>query len=514
MIRYKQLFIAFIFILLSSIVFAQTVGIGEVTSIEAKAKSYESNTKKIEQYKLELPDLEVLWKKKLQKLKDELAALYKERDDLIADMKVGAKCSQCGKYKSEFEKEGKNFEQHLGEVKGYAIPATTTELETTRKVFTEKIAIKKVQINNLEKGDNEIVKKQNDIKKLELENEKLCKEITTHSKNHETKVVSEAKSKHENWAKDLMIFATNILIADDKITIYKAQITRYEQEFLKESEEIKEQVKKENLEEQNQKKTKIEMNEQKIEQIKIAQTNDLAPLENNLAQLIEQKDETERELKNSNLNDIEKVDLTNTLNQLLSKITSITENIDNYKTNVKNKIKALEEENTNLRSDIFQLVSNLTKQQMQEIEKIKPIYDQKKSEAKQAVTTATAELADSKKIYAEKTDFYKKQNQLYLDQVIAETDRITIAGKSINCPVWNDARFQVSANWNKVFPCVNAITTMAKPYSTNVFNSYCPEIPATTYMSNYKSFLNSLNNDDKDAVKGNSNANWFEKITE
>ncbi|HEX8576295.1 MAG TPA: hypothetical protein VF677_08380, partial [Flavobacterium sp.] len=176
---------------------AQTSGIGHITSIELKVATYESNQAKIVQNKAELANLEILWKNKIQKLKDELSAFYKERDNLIADMKVGAKCSQCGKYKSEFEKEGKSFQQHLGEVKGYAIPATTTELETTRKTFAEKIAIRKVQIQNLEKGDNALNKKQSDINTLENENEKLCKEITQYSKNYETTVLAEAKAKQD-----------------------------------------------------------------------------------------------------------------------------------------------------------------------------------------------------------------------------------------------------------------------------------------------------------------------------
>ncbi|MBG7612153.1 hypothetical protein IU405_07820, partial [Polaribacter sp. BAL334] len=110
--------------------FAQTIGIGDVTSIESKALTYESYKAKITQYKDELISLEAQWRNKIQKLKEELALLYKERDNLIADMKVGARCSQCGGWKSDFEKKGESFEKHLGEVKGYAIPATTEELET------------------------------------------------------------------------------------------------------------------------------------------------------------------------------------------------------------------------------------------------------------------------------------------------------------------------------------------------------------------------------------------------
>ncbi|WP_231749434.1 hypothetical protein, partial [Polaribacter sp. BAL334] len=76
-----------------------------------------------------------------------------------------------------------------------------------------------------------------------------------------------------------------------------------------------------------------------------------------------------------------------------------------------------------------------------------------------------------------------------------------------------EVRFQVMGNWNKVFPCVNTLTTMAKPYSYSVFNSYCPGKSTASYMAAYKNFLISLDEVDKEAVKGNSNVFWFEQLT-
>ena len=491
----------------------QTLGIGDVTSIESKSLTYESNKGKIDQYKQELISIEAACREKIQKLKVELAALYKERDDLIADMKVGAKCSQCGKYKSEFEKEGKSFEQHLGEVKGYAIPATTEELESTRKMFIEKIALKKVQIQNLEKGDNAVNKKLNDINNLEKANENLCKEITNHSKNYETKVYSEAKSKHDNWVNDLMSYATNILIADDKITIYKARIIRHEQEFRKESETIKERVKKENLETQNEKNLKIVANIQHIKDIQNEQFNYISPLELNLNNLKAQKNETEKELIQVNVPDSTKATLTVTLNQLAIQISNLEKNILDYNSNVKSKIISLENECKKLKDEVFQLIANLPKQQETEIAKTKANYDLKKLEANQSVTKSMNDLANAKNLYSEKAGYYKKQNQIYVDQIISESNRMFIAGQKISCPIWNDVRFQVMGNWNKVFPCVNSLTTMAKPFSSNVFNSYCPEKSEASHMASYKSFLIELNAEDKEAVKGNSNVFWFEQIS-
>lgn len=513
MIAQTYRYCLFVFSLISLNASAQTIGIGNVTSIEGKALTYESYKAKIAQYKEELKSIEALWRDKIQKLKDELAALYKERDNLIADMKVGAKCSQCGKYKSEFEKEGKSFEKHLGEVKGYAVPATTSELEATRKKFTEMIALKKVQIQNLEKGDNAVNKKLNDISNLEKANENLCLEITTHSKNYETKVFSEAKAKHDNWVNDLMTYAINILIADDKITIYKARVIRYEQEFQKESEMTKARVKKENLEAQNEKNARISTNKQVIKDIQIEQVNYIQPLENSLIKLKEQKNETQKELMKLSLTDSIKTTLKASLNKLVIQISTLEKNIFDYNTNVKSKITLLENENKKLTNEVFQLNVNLSKQQAEEIAKIKPTYDRKKLEASQLVTKSTSELANARKLYSEQAEFYKKQNQLYVDEVVSESNRMVIAGQKVSCPIWNEVRFQVMGNWNQVFPCVNALTTMAKPYSYNVFNSYCPGKSAASYMAKYKNFLLGLNEEDKEAVRGNSNVSWFDLIT-
>jgi len=500
--------------MLSENIYAQTAGIGSVTNIESKAQLYENNKIKISQYKEELITLEARRKDRVQMLKDELSSLYKERDDLIADMKVGAKCSQCGKYKSEFQKEGKSFERHLGEVKGYAIPATTDELEATRKMFTEKIALKKVQIQNLEKGDNAVNKKLNDISNLEKANENLCKEITNHSKSYETNVFSEAESKHGNWVNDLMGYATNILIADDNITIFKARIIRYDQEFNKESIAIKEQIKNDNLKAQNDKNAKIVTNQQQIKQIQIEQANYLAPLENNLIKLKEKKIETEKELIKLAITDSIKAKLSASLNQVVVQIISLEKDMLDYNTSIKNKISSLESENKKLTTEVFQLNANLANQQAQGIAKIKPVYDQKKLDASQSVSKSTTELASARKLYTEKAEFYKKQNQLYVEQVISESNRMVIAGQKISCPIWNEIRFKVMTNWNQVFPCVNKLTTMAKPYSHNVFNSYCPGKSLASYMAKYKSFVNGLGDEDKKAVKGNSNVFWFELITQ
>jgi DNA repair exonuclease SbcCD ATPase subunit len=494
--------------------FSQTAGIGEVLSIESKVASYESNKSKIEQYKSELAQLEGEWQKKIQKLRDELAALYKERDDLIADMKVGARCSQCKEWKSEFEKRGVNFAQHLGEVKGYAIPATTSELEATRKSFTERIALKKVQIQNMEKGDKSLLQKQAAIDELIKANEEICKAITAHSKSYERVVFSEAKNKHEQWMNALMTYAINILIADDKITIYKARVVRYEKEYQEESLKVKERIKKEVEERQKAKTASIATNEAKIKELLAEQENALNPQEIKLGELKQQVYEVESGLRKTTTPDSLKGGLNADRKQLLERIAILEQSIKDYKEKVQSRITQLNNDSKRLKDEIFQLSVELPKLQAQEVAKLKPVYDKKKADANQAGVQATTELANARKAYSDKASYYKQENQLYIDRVIMESNRMFTAGQKISCPVWNEVRGMVMTNWNQVFPCVNSLTTMAKPYSTHVFNSYCQGKSASSYMASYKSFLSGLSEDDQQAVKGNSNSGWFELMTQ
>ncbi|MBS4043789.1 MAG: hypothetical protein KGZ59_08230 [Chitinophagaceae bacterium] len=510
---FRLLFIVF-FIVPAFYCSAQTIGIGDVVSIEAKSNTILSNKNKIEQFKIDLIELEKKWLEKINKLKDEIIALQKERDNLIRDMKVGARCSQCGGWKSDFEKRGENFEKHLGDVKGYAIPATTAELEATRTRFAEKIALKRVQLQNLEKGDNDVIKKQKDLKQLEVLNEKLCKEITEHSKNYETKLLADAKSKHEQWTNMLMDDAINILIADDKISIQKERIIRYEKEFQDESIKVKEAVKKENEEAQTNRKSKIIQHQDKIKNLHEDKDAFINPLQYKLNGLKKDKIDVDQELKNYKLSDSAKTQLLANQKNLYNQINDLVTTIKTYTQSFEKNVNSLKKEIQDLNNEIFQLKVNLNKQQDEAVIKIKPLYDQKKIQAKQAEQSSVLELTTAKKMYIQKEDFYKKKNDDFVNEIGKEASRMFVASQKVACSVWNSVRGNVNTNWSQVLPCVSAITKLAKPYSSNVFNSYCPGVSAASYMSKYKSFLRSLNEDDKEAIRKNSNVSWFELMTQ
>jgi len=135
-------------------------------------------------------------------------------------------------------------------------------------------------------------------------------------------------------------------------------------------------------------------------------------------------------------------------------------------------------------------------------------------QADQALASGNAELTQTQKIYSEKASQYNKLNTDYISTVVSESNRMFAAGQSVGCSVGNEVRFMVATNWNQVFPCVNSLTKLSKPYSANAFNSYCPGKSSSSYLGKYKLFLLGLREEDKEAVKAASNANWFNIVSE
>lgn len=491
---------------------AQTVGINEVISIETKSTLIESNKKKIAESKALLPELEKQWKAKIQKLKDELLQLQKERDNLIADMKVGARCSQCKKWKSEFEKEGVDFQKHLGEVKGYAVPATTSELEEIRKRYAEKMAIIKVQIQKLEKSDNEYTKMLSVIKNLEDENVKLCNEITKHSEYYEKIVTDNGKKNHEEWANNLMNYVCNILIYQDKITLYSERQNLLAKKFQEESEKVKllvkENIEKEKLSLQN----KITINNKSIDDIENAKEIFLTKINADITVKKRQKLDAENELLKADISNDLKSELKTKIETLIAEISQKETELKNYISETELKIEDLKQQNFQLNGNILQLQADITKIQNEEIAKIKSVFDKEIAENKYKQEQAVADLGKSKKEYEAKVKEYKTQNNILAETVSSEVGRIVIYSQKVSCAYRNDSYGIINMNWNNVFSCVNSIAKLAKPYSMNVFNPYCSERLKKSTIDTYRSFLSSLNENEFEIVKANSNQFWFQSL--
>jgi uncharacterized protein involved in exopolysaccharide biosynthesis len=169
-----------------------TDGINQVVEIEAKAAEHKRLTQQAETLKPRIANLEAEKQAKLQQLEAELAAMKKQRDTEISEMKMGYFCSQCNVMKSDMEKKGENFEEHLRRVNGRPIPAGDAAIAAKRQAWTEKIALKTVQINQFKERDyNGLNALKAEMEKLKARLEKICSEIYTLSQTYEQRVTGE-----------------------------------------------------------------------------------------------------------------------------------------------------------------------------------------------------------------------------------------------------------------------------------------------------------------------------------
>ena len=420
---------------------AQTSGSGEVSAIETKASLFESNLKKIAEKKALLPELEAKWRAKIEKVSNELAALAKERDNLIADMKVGARCSQCGKWKSEFEKEGVSFEKHLGDVKGYAVPATTPELEAIRKKYSEKIAILKVQLNRLEKGDDAVLANKKERDQLSEQNNSLCEQITQHSKNYDILVLKEAKQLHEKLSEKIAGNASDYLISNETVNILNNRVLKNQNEFKLQSENIKKFLTTENNDLIETKNTEIKNNEAKITEL-----------------------------------------------QAIKDTLSITKTFDIA--TIEAQIGKLKNSNQNISKENFDLTAGLSPKILKKIAETKTDFEKDSNIIKERLQKEKNNSLDAKKNFDEEIITSNKLNSSFLSLISEEQNRMLIAGKTNSCPIYKETLGKVATNWNQILPCLKNLILSDQIYAS------CATLDIKSYLGKYMSFLSGLDEED------------------
>ena len=218
----------------------------------------------------------------------------------------------------------------------------------------------------------------------------------------------------------------------------------------------------------------------------------------------------DKELKN--LESQQKEEKLNDRIKIEKQIDTTNESIVSLKTETDKTVKNLKSEISSKEQEIWMLKSGLSAQQDAEIQKLKLVYDNKKSEIKKTETVATADLESFKTTFYNKEKEYTNSNNTLTSVIRTEQSRIIIAVQNIDCPVRTEVEGKVVLNWKNNLSCVKSLLTSAKPYSTNIFNAYCKDQNLESYLSTYKSYLKNLSTEDIDVVKNNSNADWFEKM--
>lgn len=493
---------------------SQTGGLGYVQSIEAKAKAMLEKEKKIKSLEAEIASSEADYNKRVQKLKDEIAALTKEGTSIINDMKVGAKCSECNNWKTDIEKSGREtFQQHLGRVGGRSYPATTGEIESKRQEYKERIALKKVALQRLEK-ESPVAKIKNEIESLKKQLTDDCNSITKLSKDYETTVYKNAEQKHKNWFTDIMQTLAQQHILEDKIAIAKRQLTNAENKYRTALAAMKARHKSELEKKQKGLTEEKALNTKKIADENAAFNQQIQPINNEIGNL-QKRIAANRQQLNTEKDSTAKIVIAQqiaadqaALDNKLSDKESITRAHEKQIKLYKFKISEAEDELWNIQKGLTVLQTT----QSSELNTLNSDYESKKTSLNSTITNSTEALAKISPEVQGKKNSYKQKNIQYVDEIIAECNRMLIAAQPVNCFVHNEIRFKVAQNYNTQESCVLTLTSTAtnnRSFSSTAVGCVA-KFPA--YVSKYKTFASGLNDDEKEAIKQTTYTSWYDEI--
>jgi hypothetical protein len=490
-----------------------TSGIADVIEIERLAASKKALEDALRDRKKELADAQAALKVKADKIKAEIAQLMKERDDLIKDLKGGFFCSKCKTAKSEFERRGQSFEKHLGDVQAVAEEAPTDRLEQVREDYTIKIAYKRVQLKRLEENDPDVKAKKAAVEAAEKKLKDLCDQITKRSQAYGKTLEGETKSKHSMWVKDLLSYASDIYIAEDRVSIAQARRAAELKDFEKLSQQARDDAENANLAEREKREGRITVIEGEIPKMEAALRERLAPLEAQSNAANTRIAEIDSLLRTVGLKSEEKAALTAERTSLAAQNAQTARTIAAETVAANKSVQALQSEEMRLRTEISRLTGSLITEQNAAVEKLRPAHTARLAAIDKQIAAANTAAASARTLYKTKEAFYSGENTAFYNLVSTESNRLVIAGRDSSCPIANEARQFVASNWNKLLPCVSGATTRAKPYSTHVFGSYCPAEASASALSKYKSFLSGLPPADLDVIKANSNVGWYESLS-
>jgi len=484
--------------LISNLLFAQTGGSGDLSSIESKANMILKNDEKVGELNrqhLETYDLE---SQKLTKLKKELNDLIAEKIAVLDEYRRGQFCTGCNVPRSQF-KAGETFPHSGQSVRA----ATPEELAAKEKYYDDKIAAKETAAKDFEFSENEFTRKRTDIDKqmdnLKDNSDKLREEIVALSKSYKEKVMAQAKSIQVVWINDLMRLVAEKHVIEDKIAIYEVKLMDLADEETKALADSKEKTRKQNdldIQNINQQilleKNKIvsltqefNVNASSIKRTTVAYESRLVKVEELLSKpdKLSQPDLLALKAEESDLN--QKI---MTSKEDLKKLEG---NFDINQSDVKKNIKMLQDNS-------WDLTVNLSKRQEAALVTIKKVFAAKMKLIQDALVARKASLQNHGDLLMQKKSAYKQQFIAFADRVKAEQDRLVIACRNSGASCFGtDTHGEVVLQWNNSLGCVAA---MENSRAMNGVYFGCEE-EAVLYKSHYNTKLGGLTNSDTEALQ-------------
>ena len=486
------------FILMSNMLFAQTGGSSDLSSIEYKSGMILKNDDKVGELNrqhLETYNLESI---KIAKLKKEINDLIAEKESVIDEYRRGQFCTGCQVPRSEF-KPGESF-PHAGQ---RVRAATPEEIYKKEKYYDDKINPKKAQLAELESDENEFTRKRKDIdeqmSKLKDNSDKLREEIVALSKSYNDKVKAYAKSLQTVWIEDLMRQVAEKHTIEDKIAIYEVKLKDLNAEEVKTIAESKEKTRKQN-----------EADIKKIDQQIF--------LENNKITTLRQKFEVNASAIKSTVTSYEQ--RLNEVEALLTNISKLAEpdiiayraeaadlkqKIIESKADLKKTIDIFEIDKSDIEKNIkmfqnksWELTINLSKRQDAAVVLIKQVYVTKQKLINDAIASRKESLQKCGDLLISKKRNYINKFSDLVDIVKQEQDRLVIACRNSGASCFGTyVQGDVVLQWNNSLGCVSAMEN-SRAMNGTFFG--CEE-ESVVYKSHYNASLGAMSSSDTEALQ-------------
>jgi hypothetical protein len=486
-----------------------TDGINQVVEIEAKAAEHKRLTQQAETLKPRIANLEAEKQAKLQQLEAELAAMKKQRDTEISEMKMGYFCSQCNVMKSDMEKKGENFEEHLRRVNGRPIPAGDAAIAAKRQAWTEKIALKTVQINQFKERDyNGLNALKAEMEKLKARLEKICSEIYTLSQTYEQRVTGEGKKLQQGWIDPAMRAAAQEHIAQDKVFIAQGKITALEKEFREKSEELRQQIKQQAETRKEVLKGEILANNELILTLNTDLQTQTNELQTQLNPKLAQRDALNADLRMATTDSLKR-SITAQLGTVTAEITQLQQRIKSMETQFNTKIRDLEAQTKKKNDEITSITLGLSKKQEDAVAALKKQYDASINNLRLQKKNFEAAVPPAHTNFLTAATEARKKLTEYVALIEKENLRMYTAAQSVKCSVKTEAQLKVSANFNTEATCMEGLRNRDRSYPATSMD--CAS-KSNAYMSVYKSFLSTLMPEEKGYIKANTGTYWSNSV--
>lgn len=513
----RTMFVLLLLIFGDYILYGQSAGHGNLTSIEAKARQIMENDEKFAELNRQHLGSYAKEQEKLQEMKRELNEMYARKAAELDELRRGYFCSDCKRPKSQIEREERtSFDEHIrqGAAGGRKkIPASPEMIAAKTREWDQKIEAKQKAIEQFEFAENEFTRKRADLdkqmQKLKDDSDRIRSEIVELSKGYKDKVVREGKSIAGPWIKELMQLVAEKHYIEDRIDILKVKSQDLTVQENEKAKELKEKIRKQNDEEIQKYREKIVANERSLQSLENLYPQRVAPIKSRLQELNQKLKEIDLKLRTpANQTDDELKRLLAEKETVESSIATVEKELENIHTAYLEDKDKLQNSIKTYQDKIWELTVNLAQRQQEGLEALKKAFAAKQKIMQDALAARSASLDSKGKQLVQKKEMYRKKFMEYAQVVEKERQRLVTACNQSGASCYGiDTHSTIILNWNNSADCVGA---MENNKSIGTFYG-CTEESAV-YQSYYNMMASGFTDEDLSALQRRTSQTRYDMI--